>query len=111
MTKAIIEINNGSKEDIEITNVSNAKNCNIESLTGTLSKDDIVSMASRIESYIIKNNRAANYDSSNGIGKISYENYVNIFAETLSYYNQNNVLPSSIAVNTNIMKKEELQRL
>lgn len=105
MTKAIIEINNGSKEDIEITNVSNAKNCNIESLTGTLSKDDIVSMASRIESYIIKNNRAANYDSSNGIGKISYENYVNIFAETLSYYNQNNVLPSSIAVNTNIMKK------
>lgn len=105
MIKSIIEINEGSTNDIEVTNLTGALNSSILSVTGTLSKEDIVSMASRIETYILKNNRLANYDSSNGLGKITYENYAYIFAETLSYYKNYNVLPSTLKVNTNIFTK------
>lgn len=105
MSQAINEINSGSTSDIQIINVTNALDSPINTITGTLSSNNIVSMALRISNYIITNSRAANYDSSNGLGKISYENYAYIFAESLSYYNSHNSLPSSLYVNTSIMTK------
>ena len=100
VSAALIQINNGNYDDIQVLNVTKQSNVTSSSITGTLSISDVISMASRINSYISTNLVTPKYDSSNGLGKLTFENYLLVFCQALTQYGDAGSLPSTVSVNT-----------
>ncbi len=103
MATALVNINSGNLGNIKILNLSAAPNPSGDTLTGTLTKSQYVSLAGRIMEFAVANGYLPNFDSSNGLGKISYDNYIYLMAYALASYGNNGNLPSSIPVNTSII--------
>ena len=103
MATALLKISAGQTDNIAVADVSSAPNSAGDNLTGQLSSTQYLALASRIIEFVNANGYTPNFDSSNGLGKISYDNYVYIFANILTSYASTNTLPTSISVNTSII--------
>ena len=101
LTTAINKINSGSSSDIQIINVTK-KTATDLSISGNLTASAVISMASRIATYINSYGNTPKYDSSNDLGKISFNNYVYVFCELLSYYDDKNSFPTTVNVDSSV---------
>ena len=91
--------------DLVVTNVSLPPSTPINNVKGVLSKSGVISLGSRLSNFVKSNSRLPSYDSSNGLGSLSFENYAYILAEFLDYYGDYGVLPNSLSVDTSIFYK------
>lgn len=105
LSQAVNNVGNNIKSDVNVMDISLPSNTPISSVKGSLSKNDIISLANRLTNFVNSNLRLPSYDSSNGLGSLSYENYAYILAEFLDYYKDYNVLPDSLIVDTSIFYK------
>ena len=105
LSQAVVNVNNGVSGDLTVLNVSLPSNTPVSSVKGSLSKDGVVGLASRLFNFIGSNLRLSGYDSSNGLGALSYENYAYILAEFLNYYRDYGFMPASLVVDTSIFYK------
>ena len=103
MATALVNINSGNGASIKILNLSEAPNPAGDSVTGTLSKSQYIALANRIMEFAVANGYLPNYDSSNGLGKISYDNYIYLLAYALTSFANNGNFASYIPVNTSII--------
>lgn len=103
MATALVNINSGNTGSIKILNLSAAPNPAGDSIVGTLSKSQYIALANRIMEFALANGYLPNFDSSNGLGKISYDNYIYLLAYALTSVGNNGNLPSYIPVNTSII--------
>jgi transglutaminase-like putative cysteine protease len=104
LTCAVNQINVGNTDNIQVLNVTQQNYNSSATLNGDLSINGVLSMASRINTYIVSNLVTPKYDSSNSIGTLDFNNYVYVLTQTLSYYYENQALPSSVSVNTSMFK-------
>ena len=105
LSQATYNLGNNINSDLKVSDISLPSSTPINSVKGSLSKNDIISLADRLSNFINSNSRLPSYDSSNGLGSLSYENYAYILAEFLNYYKDYNILPSSLIVDTGIFYK------
>ena len=102
LTSALLQLQNGSDNSINIENISQPAGSINSTVTGTLTISQVISMANRINNYMLTNGLAPAYDSSNGLGQISYENYIYVFSKTLAFYQTYNRLPNTVSVNSSV---------
>ena len=107
LTSAISGINSGSTNNITPINVTQGNNVS-SSINGVLSLSELVNMANRIKAYIEANGVTPNSDSSNGIGTITFENYVYVFSKALAFYGENNRLPNTVTVKSSVFQTTTL---
>ncbi len=107
LTNAISGINSGSTNNITPINVTQGNNVS-SSINGVLSLSELVNMANRIKAYIEANGVTPNSDSSNGIGTITFENYVYVFSKALAFYGENNRLPNTVTVKSSVFQTTTL---
>jgi transglutaminase-like putative cysteine protease len=103
MAIALQKISAGQKDNIKVLDLTSAPNANGDNITGSLSSSAYLGLAQRIAEFAAANGYVPNFDSSNGLGKISYDNYVYILANVLTSYSTNSKLPSTINVDTSII--------
>lgn len=103
MAVALNNLNSGNTGSVKVLNLSQAPNPSGDTITGTLSKSAYIALASRIAQFAEANGYLPNFDGSNGLGKISYDNYIYILAYAVASYANNGNLASSIPVNTSII--------
>ncbi|WP_458453876.1 transglutaminase domain-containing protein [Methanobrevibacter sp.] len=101
MSQAIYQLGNKNTKDITIKTGVSAPG----SPTGdTISSQDLykakyLTVAKNVANYIISNNRAPNYASSD-VGKIIYSEIVDSFSRILAFYGSNsNTLPNYVTIN------------
>ena len=107
LTSAISGINSGSTGNITPINVTQGNNAS-SSINGVLSLTELVNMAERIKAYIEANGVTPKFDSSNGIGTITFENYVYTFCKALAFYGENNRLPNTVTVQSSVFQTTTL---
>jgi len=103
MGVAIQKISGGQSDNIKVLDLSSTPNSAGDNVTGTLTKSTYLSLVQRLVDFASANGYMPNYDSSNGLGKISFDNYVYILANILTNYASSKALPGSIAVDTSII--------
>ena len=103
MCAALLEIDSGVYDNIAIMDVSSAPSSSGDSLAGTLTREEYVKLAGRLVDFIIANGHVPNYDGSNPLGKLSFDNYVYVLAYALTSYGNNGDLASIIPVNTSVI--------
>ena len=105
LSQAVDNIGNNVYGDLNVLDISLPSSTPINSVKGSLTESDIISLADRLTNFVNSNLRLPSYDSSNGLGSLSYENYAYILAEFLKYYKDYNSLPGSLIVDTSIFYK------
>ncbi|HTX61530.1 MAG TPA: BPL-N domain-containing protein [Methanobacterium sp.] len=97
MGSGILKINGGYNSDITIRPVGYAPAPSGTYKSGSISMTSYVSYAKTLVSFINSNGRAPNFQTTT-LGKINYTKLVYMYSKILYYYNQNNKLPSSVAI-------------
>ena len=100
LSSAIKNIASGSASGIKPITVNAAANPSGAKITGTLTKDSYIDLATRVSNYIATNKQAPNYASST-LGNIQYQSLVYELSKVLNYVNINGVLPNTLTINTN----------
>ena len=97
MAMAIKNINAGkTSATYSVKKVSVNKDLNGDWISVSVSKNDYVTVAGNVVTYIDKNARAPNYATlPTNNKKADYKTYAAAFASTLTYYKNHKVLPSS----------------
>ena len=98
LSSATNNVANGkSKNLIYLKNVSKPTSTSETLKSGTITKTEYVSMASRINSYIAKYGKLPSYVSTTK-GNMKYQSLIYMYSKVLTYYNVKKVLPSSVSV-------------
>lgn len=100
MAGAITNIENGSKANVLIKDLSNDYKSSGAKINGNLPKKEYLKLANSLIKYVDSNKRIPNYESTS-LGKVEADLYVYAFTCILDSYSSNNKLPSSVRVNTN----------
>ncbi len=95
--RATVSINEGYNEDVMFVDASAAPAPADTTEMFVVPKDDYIEIAQKGITFIEKNGRVANYLTAVN-GRIGYNNAVFAFAQILSFYGKNNVLPESINI-------------
>jgi glutamine amidotransferase-like uncharacterized protein len=96
-TAGTLGVNSGSSASIAIKNVNSATNPSGTFKAGNILKTEYISLAQKIESFIITNGRAPNY-ATTSLGQVPFSKLVYMFSNLMSYYHTYNKLPSSISI-------------
>jgi|GEM_PF-5165061 len=99
-SKYIIKINTNNNDPIIIQDVKNASNSNAEDLNNTIEKEDYLSIANRVSSYIDNNGQVPNYVgiSSSGEADLSDDKILYLFTQTVLIYAVTGELPDSVEI-------------
>lgn len=100
MAGAITNINDGSKANVKIKDLSNNYKSSGAKINGKLSKKEYLKLAENLTKYVDSNNRIPNNSPTN-IGKMEADLYIYAFTSILDSYSKNKKLPSSVNVKTN----------
>ena len=99
MTEAVKKINGGkTSSQILPISVGVPTNPSGSFKSGNIASSEYVNMAISINSFIMENGRAPNFASSSSLGTIDYDSLVEMFADILTDYKDNNKLPTSVKV-------------
>jgi len=91
--KATLQLNSGNTASISLKNEAVPTSSYEELSSGNLLRADYVDFAQRIVSFMDANNKAPEYGLV-GLGKISYQSQVYLFARVVNFYGANGVLPN-----------------
>ncbi|MCE7698659.1 MAG: Ig-like domain-containing protein [Methanobacterium paludis] len=97
--KTVLNINNDVNTPIVLGNVGSAPNPAETMTNGIFNSTEYLNIANRVNSFINSNGKAPNYATSS-LGNMRYESLVYMYSQILSSYNNNNVLPGFIKVNS-----------
>ena len=97
ISKAIGNLGSSNTGNIKLIDVSKPENPFGDSISSTLDKSQYLELANRVAQYIVNNGQAPNYASS-AVGKINYNELIDSFSRILSYYNDNKVMPLTVAI-------------
>jgi hypothetical protein len=97
LTSTVGNINKGNTTPVTLKNVTAPTNPSETMTSGSLTKTEYLSIASKIVTFINTNGRLPNYVSTS-LGTMRYENLVYYYSKILSFYKTNNRLPTSVAV-------------
>ncbi|MCE7698661.1 MAG: Ig-like domain-containing protein [Methanobacterium paludis] len=98
-TKTVLNINNDLTTPIILESVGNAPNPAETMTNGIFNSTEYLNIANRVNSFMNSNGKAPNYATSS-LGNMRYESLVYMYSQILSSYNNKNVLPSFIRVNS-----------
>ena len=98
-TKTVLNINNDLTTPIILESVGNAPNPAETMTNGIFNSTEYLNIANRVNSFMNSNGKAPNYATSS-LGNMRYESLVYMYSQILSSYNNENVLPSFIKVNS-----------
>jgi hypothetical protein len=96
-TSTVININKNKTTPVTLKDVSNPTKSTESLSSGTLTKTEYLSIASKINSFINANGRVPNYVSTS-LGNMRYETMVYSFAKIMAFYKTNNRLPNTVSV-------------
>lgn len=98
MSKAIVQLGSGNTKAITAISVGDPNSPSGDTFNSEqLSKANLIKLANSVVSYIDSNKNAPNYASAS-IGKIIYDELVDSFARTLTFYGNNNRLPNYVEI-------------
>ena len=98
MSKAIVQLSNGNTKSITAIAVSNPSSPSGKNFNGEqLSKANLIKLANSVVNYISANKKAPNYATS-AIGNIAYDELVDSFSRSLTFYGNNNRLPNYVEI-------------
>lgn len=96
-TSTVLNINKGKTTSVTVKSVSNPTKPSESLTSGTLTKSEYLSIASRISAFINSNGRAPNY-ASTSLGTMRYETMVYSFSKIMAFYKTNKRLPNTVSV-------------
>jgi hypothetical protein len=96
-TSTVLNINKSKKTSVTLKNVSSPTKPSESLSSGTLTKNEYLTLANGINSFINSNGRVPNYISTN-LGNMKYETMVYSFAKIMAFYKNNNRLPNYVSV-------------
>jgi hypothetical protein len=97
LTEGLLKVSSGSKTAVVLEEVEIPESPYENVKSGNIVKTDYLSLAQKIETFIDSNGRAPNFVTSS-LGKIRYESMVYMYSRIMSYYDNNNKLPSYVAI-------------
>lgn len=98
MTDNLAAINKGSKKPIVLKNVQCPTAFQETVASGTLTKSEFLSIASKITTTINTTGKAPSYVNTS-LGKMRFENIVYTYSKILNFYITNKRLPNTVSVN------------
>ncbi|WP_321421574.1 hypothetical protein [uncultured Methanobacterium sp.] len=96
-TEATSQLQNNNNTPITLQNDQAPKNIEEQLNTGTLTKNDYLDFAQRLNDYMNNNQQAPPYGYI-GPGKIGYQSQVYLFARILAIYNSTGSLPLAVTI-------------
>ncbi len=97
LTKTVGNINTGSTTPVTLKNVSNPTKPSETLNSGSLTKSQYISIASKINTFINSYGKVPNYVST-PLGTMRYENLIYTYSKILSFYKTNHRLPNYVSV-------------
>ena len=98
LTSATKNVANGnSKNPVKLRDVSKPTSTKESVSSGTITKSEYVAIASRINSFIVNNNRLPSYVSTSR-GNMKYQSFIYMYSKIMTYYKVNKVLPKTVSV-------------
>lgn len=97
MVTSLLQLNNKNNTSVTFKNISSPGNPTGDSINGTISKVEYLSIAQRINSFIDSNCAAPNYAVSS-LGNIQYESIIYMYSTILKLYNTTGELPDYAVV-------------
>lgn len=100
MSQAIVELGNSNTGDITyISDVSAPASPNGDSINANLQKNNFLTVANNVATYISNHKQAPNYAAS-VLGKISFEELVDAEARIVAYYGDHDQLPNYVTISS-----------
>lgn len=100
LTSATSNIGNNKKVPVYLKNVSNPTNPTETFKGGTISKTTYLSMATKVNSYILKYGKAPGFYTTSSGTTIKYQSLVYMFSNVMNFYRNYNRLPASVHVDS-----------
>lgn len=97
LTQGVQNLDSGNSAPITSKSVAAPTNPSESLNSGSLTKTEYLSIASRINTFINTNGRLPNYLTTS-LGKMRCENLIYSYAKIMEYYKNNNKLPNTIAI-------------
>lgn len=97
LTETVSNVNKNNKNSVTVKTISNPPQSSESLISGSLNKNEYVSMADRVNTFISKNDRLPNYVNTS-LGKMRYENVIYTYTKVLSFYKTNKRLPITVSV-------------
>ncbi|MGB9979357.1 Ig-like domain-containing protein, partial [Methanobacterium sp.] len=101
LVTSLLQIKNGTGTLMVPGNVTKPASPTGSYMYGNIVSSEYLSMAQKIQSYIISNDVAPNYINSS-LGNVQYESLIYIYSKILNYYKTNGRLPSYVLVDSSV---------
>lgn len=97
MTDNLANIKSGSTGPVVLKNVKCPTSPSQSVKSGSLTKNEFLSVAKKIDDFINNNGKAPSY-SATSLGKIRFESMVYTYSKVLNFYSTNKRLPNTVSV-------------